>query len=163
LRIGVLSDTHGNFRRMRPFIEAMEGVDFILHAGDYYEDAKALAKATGIKVIGVTGNCDYLVRGPSEEMLSVLGKKVFLTHGHIYRVKQDYSFIIQRSKSLGVDVTVFGHTHYPAIFEKDGILFVNPGTTHSHRKGHKASCAILDVSRSGVKASLITENTLKRR
>jgi putative phosphoesterase len=153
--IGVISDTHGDLRRIDECLGLMQGVELLLHAGDFYEDAQKIGLGAGLKVVAVTGNCDYMVKGPSEEMLAVGAKRIYLTHGHLYRVKHDLSLLVQRSKALGVDVTVFGHTHCPAVFKRDGMLFVNPGSPHSPRRG-EASCAVLDVSKSGVKARICT-------
>lgn len=151
--IGAISDTHGDLRLVEGCLNLMPGIEVLLHAGDFYEDAQRIGSVSGIKVVAVTGNCDYMVKGPSEEMLAVGSKRIYLTHGHIYRVKHDIALLVQRSKALGVDVTVFGHTHYPTIFRKDGVLFVNPGSPHSPRRS-EASCAVLDVSRTGVMARL---------
>lgn len=153
--IGVMSDTHGDMRRVEQCLRLIPGVELLLHAGDFYEDAQKIGLAAGLKVVAVTGNCDYMVKGPSEEMLAVGARRIYLTHGHLYRVKHDISLLIQRSRALEADVTVFGHTHYPAVFRREGMLFVNPGSTHSPRGG-EPSCAVLDVSRSGVKARICT-------
>lgn len=153
--IGVISDTHGDLRRVEECLRLMLNVELLLHAGDFYEDAQKIALAAGLKVVAVTGNCDYMVRGPSEEMLAVGATRIYLTHGHLYRVKHDISLLVQRSKALGVDVTVFGHTHYPTVFKRDGMLFVNPGSPHSPRAG-EPSCAVLDVNRTGIKARICT-------
>lgn len=158
--IGVFSDTHGDLRRVEPCLSMLRNAEFLLHAGDLYEDATRISQATGMRVIAVTGNCDYMVRGPSEEMLAVGSKRIYLTHGHLYRVKHDLTFLVQRARALGVDIAVFGHTHSPAIFQRDGILFVNPGSLHSPRKNAEPSFAILDISRTSVKARICTVPTV---
>ncbi|HHX29090.1 MAG: metallophosphoesterase [Bacillota bacterium] len=151
--IGVLSDTHGDLSRMEACMAAMPDIELLLHAGDFYEDARKIGASSGLKVVAVTGNCDYMVKGPSEEMLVVGAKRVYVTHGHLYRVKRDLSLLVQRSRALGVDVTVFGHTHAPTVFRREGILFVNPGSPHSPRHA-EASCAVLEITRSGAKARI---------
>ncbi len=153
--IGVISDTHGDLRPVEECLGLMEGAELLLHAGDFYEDAHRIGLGAGLKVVAVTGNCDHMVKGPSEEMLAVGSKRIYLTHGHLYRVKHDLALLVQRSKALGVDVTVFGHTHVPTVFRKEGILFVNPGSPHSPRRG-EASCAVLEVSRTLIKARICT-------
>jgi len=155
LIIGVLSDTHGDLRHVEECLKLMQGIELLLHAGDFYEDAHRIGLGAGLKVVAVTGNCDHMVKGPSEEMLAVGSRRIYLTHGHLYRVKHDLALLVQRSKALGVDVTVFGHTHTPTIFRREGMLFVNPGSPHSPRRS-EASCAVLDVSRTGIKARIIT-------
>ncbi|HHY76392.1 MAG TPA: metallophosphoesterase [Firmicutes bacterium] len=151
--IGILSDTHGNLSRLEACIQAMPDVELLLHAGDFYEDARKVGASLGIRVVAVTGNCDYMVKGPSEEMLAVGSRRIYLTHGHLYHVKRDLTLLVQRSKALGADVTVFGHTHVPVVFRREGILFVNPGSPHSPREAGP-SFALLDVTRSGISAEI---------
>jgi putative phosphoesterase len=153
LLIGVLSDTHGDFRRLNACLKSMPDIELLLHAGDFYEDAQKVCALSRLKVVAVTGNCDYMVKGPSEEMLPVGSKRIYVTHGHLYRVKRDLSLLVQRSKALGVDVTVFGHTHVPMVFRREGILFVNPGSPHSPRHA-EASYAILEITRGGATARI---------
>ncbi len=154
--IGVISDTHGDLSRVELCSPYLKGVELLLHAGDLYEDAHKIGEALGIKALGVTGNCDYMVKGPSEEMLSIGSRRIYLTHGHLYKVKKDLNPLVQRSKVLGVDVTIFGHTHMPTVFRRDGVLFVNPGSLHSPRQMLAPSMAVLDVGRHQVRARVIS-------
>ncbi|HHY16616.1 MAG TPA: metallophosphoesterase [Firmicutes bacterium] len=154
--IGVISDTHGDRNKIRECLPHLEKVEYILHAGDYYEDAQIIAAFTRCKVIAVTGNCDYMVRGPVEEMLVLGGKRIYLTHGHIYKVKQDLSLLIKRARALGTEIAVFGHTHAPQVFRRDGLLFVNPGSLHSPRQGYHPSFALLEIVKRSAKARIIS-------
>lgn len=154
--VGVMSDTHGDLRNLELCLPLLRGVELLLHAGDFYEDAQRIGAILGLKAVGVTGNCDYMVKGPSEEMLAIGSKRIYLTHGHLYKVKKDFGALVQRSKVLGVDVTVFGHTHMPTIFRRDGMLFVNPGSLQSPRQTLLPSFAILDVGRAHMRARILT-------
>ena len=154
--IGVLSDTHGDFRRIQYCVPTLREADMLIHAGDFFEDAQHIGDLLRLRSIGVTGNCDYMVRGPSEEMLTLDNKRIYVTHGHLYRVKTELSSLIVRSKSLRAHVTVFGHTHTPTIFRKEGILFLNPGSLHSPASGATPSFAMLEIGRTGVKARIIS-------
>ena len=58
MRIGVMSDSHGNTMAVDRAIELAGSVDCWLHAGDLIEDAEYLAMVTDKKVINVAGNCD---------------------------------------------------------------------------------------------------------
>lgn len=154
--VAIMSDTHGNLNPVHLCLPLLKGAELLLHAGDFYEDAQRIGSFLGIKAVGVTGNCDYMVKGPSEEMLAIGSRRIYLTHGHLYKVKKDLSALVQRSKVLGVDVTIFGHTHTPTIFRRDGVLFINPGSLHSPRDGHAPSFAIMEVTRNTVKARLLS-------
>lgn len=130
MRIGVISDTHGNLGLAQQVIGEMGPVDLILHAGDYYEDSCRLAEA-GARVVGVLGNCECGVEGPPERLLQVAGRRVLLTHGHRYRVKQDFRLLFSRARELNADVVVFGHTHRAEAFWLGKVLFFNPGSLHA--------------------------------
>jgi putative phosphoesterase len=146
LLVGAISDSHGNSKRILEALPYFEGVEHILHAGDFCEDAGLVREAVDCQVTAVAGNCDYMVRAPFEELLVLNGKRVYLTHGHLYNVKGDLSALAERARDLEVDVAVFGHTHTPQVFYQDDILFVNPGSLHRPRLGYQPSIALIDLS-----------------
>lgn len=152
--IGVVSDTHGDRIRIQKCLPHLEQVDYVLHAGDYFEDAQIIAASVKCKVIAVVGNCDYMVRGPVEEMVVLGGKKIFMTHGHIYKVKKNLTLLMARAKALGAEIAVYGHTHAPNVFRRDGILYVNPGSLHSPKQGFPPSFALIEISKRSVKARI---------
>lgn len=128
MRIGVVSDTHGNLARAGKLIREMGELDLLLHAGDYYRDAAALAGMLNLPVRAVVGNCDLGAREPAEECIEVAGWRLFLCHGHRYRVKLGYLPLFYRAQEIGADLVVFGHTHRAEEFTRGGIRFLNPGT-----------------------------------
>ncbi|HHW92479.1 MAG TPA: metallophosphoesterase [Firmicutes bacterium] len=128
MRIGVVSDTHGSLARVVKLIREMGAIDLLLHAGDYYRDAAALAGEFSFPVQAVVGNCDLGVKGPAEESIEVAGWRILLCHGHHYRVKMGFLPLFYRAQEMGADLVVFGHTHRAEKFRKGGIEFLNPGT-----------------------------------
>lgn len=153
--VGVLSDTHGSVSAIEACLSKMRDVQLILHAGDYFEDAQKIAAKLGIKVVGVTGNCDYMVKGPSEEMVMAGGRRIYLTHGHQYQVKRDLFLLIKRARTLRADVAVFGHTHVPTVFQRDGILFINPGSPQSPRRGFPPGFVLLEIEPDVTRAKIV--------
>ncbi|MEW6547122.1 MAG: metallophosphoesterase [Bacillota bacterium] len=160
MRVGVLSDTHGNLALVERIMEEMGSVDLLLHAGDYYEDSCRLAER-GVRVIGVLGNCDCRVEGPAERLVQVAGKRVLLTHGHRYRVKQDFRPLLARARELNADVVVFGHTHRAEAFWLGKVLFFNPGSLHAPC-GEGPSYGMLLISEDGVCPELYLVRAVKR-
>ena len=60
-----------------------------------------------IKFFIVRGNCDYDDYKTKDEMTVELeGVKIFLTHGHLYGVKRDYSYIEEKGYEEGADIVV---------------------------------------------------------
>lgn len=127
MKILVTGDTHGDNRLI---LEAIieEGPDLIIHLGDYTKDAETLFKALSIPINTVRGNGDFESTYPLEIALEVGGKKIFLTHGHKYRVKEGIDKIYYRALELGVDIALFGHTHIPLLVEEGPLYIMNPGS-----------------------------------
>jgi len=126
--LGVLSDSHGDVDRAKQAVKAMGDVDLVIHAGDFYQDALYLADQFGVDVHAVLGNCDRCVPGPHEEVLELCGHRIYLTHGHLYGVKQGLMRLAYRVREVDAEMAIFGHTHVPQNEEVDGIRYLNPGS-----------------------------------
>lgn len=126
LRVGLISDTHG---LLRPEAKAfLQGSDYIVHGGDIcdpgiLEELAALAPVTAVR-----GNND---RGPWAEHLR---ESEFLQVGEIFVYAiHDLAQIDIEPSAAGVRVVVSGHSHKPVIEERDGVLYVNPGSSGPRR------------------------------
>lgn len=144
MRILVFSDTHGKLDTALKVIK-MERADLILHAGDFFRDARGLAAVAGVPVQGVAGNCDPPGAGPEEELLCLGGKKILLAHGHQLGVKTSYQRVFYRACQEEVDAVVFGHTHVPLNEIMEGILLFNPGSISRPRSGQRPSYGLLVI------------------
>ena len=60
-------------------------------------------------------------------LVDLFGKKVLLTHGHLFNVKTTLKELEKKARYENVDICIFGHTHKEFLEEKNGITFVNPG------------------------------------
>lgn len=153
MRIGVISDSHGDLYDARDAISSMGDVDMLVHLGDYCRDAEALSKQLGREIIRVRGNCDFSSTCESERIIEVSGKKLLLTHGHRYSVKYGYTDICFKAMESGVDAVLFGHTHIADVFEQNGILFINPGSVSMPRDGIK-SYAVITIERGRIEPAI---------
>ena len=116
--------------------------DCILHLGDYSSDSLHLRELfPTIQVYGVRGNCDMTSGEPLTEEFILGGKRFFMTHGHLFKVKQGYESIVKAGLSRRADILLFGHTHVPYCHETDGMQIVNPGSA-SYSRG---TCAVLEL------------------
>lgn len=127
VRVGVVSDSHGDQAALRRAAAGMGDVQLILHAGDFHRDGLWLGSVTGIPVEAVAGNCDGAGAGPTERVVDVGGMRILLTHGHLYAVKYNYSHLYRRALELGAACAVFGHTHRPDAVREGPVLLFNPG------------------------------------
>lgn len=148
MKVAVISDTHGHTGRVMAYIEhEKDKIDEIWHLGDYYND---FALYTGIPVVAVRGNGDIGVKGPESLVIERMGHKVFLTHGHHYRVKQSLMQLFYKGIEESFDLICFGHTHKPTNLLEEGVRLFNPGSpTHPY-----PSCAptigIIEFSDNGI-------------
>lgn len=144
MKIGVLSDTHMMQKCIDKTIPYLKECDLILHAGDNFSDSKYIHSQTNVDIIAVKGNCDFEYV-EDEIIFDIEGKNIFLCHGDKYDVKYGIDIIEKKAKSIGADVVVFGHTHTPLNISKDGILYLNPGSTSLPRGVLYKSMCLLNI------------------
>ena len=156
MRVGVLSDTHGIIEETIRAVQAMGQIDALIHAGDFHADALRLASMLNVPVHAVAGNCDAPSRDPEELILTLEGHKIFVTHGHLFRVKHGLHSLYYKAREISAKVVVFGHTHIPLNLLKNGILLFNSGSPIFPRPGHPAGCGVLEINPREVKGELLS-------
>ena len=153
------SDIHGSLPYAKRFIEkALEDkADRIILLGDlYYNGARndppegyapkeviKILSSLSDSIISVRGNCEAEVDQMvlpfpvlSETALVFAdGRKIFMTHGH---------GITPDNAPKGIDCFFSGHTHIPVLEEKDGMVFLNPGSISIPKGGFPPSYAVWD-------------------
>lgn len=149
LRIGLISDTHGLLRPEA--MEALRGSDVILHAGDI-GDAAILDALAGIAPVhAVRGNNDrdaWAMRIPGTLDLEFAGVRLHMLH--------DLKTLAIDPKSAGIGVVVAGHSHRPAIDEREGVLYVNPGSAGRRRFSLPVSVGELCIADGRAQARIVT-------
>jgi putative phosphoesterase len=148
LRIGVISDTHGSLDAMA--IDALRGVDLIIHAGDI-DTPEVLAELNRTApVTAVRGNMD---RGRWSAGLSTT-EVVEAGESHIY-VLHDFQRLALDPIAAGFRAVVCGHTHRPTVQRRNGVVFINPGSAAYPRWGSSPSVAVLDCDAADIQARII--------
>lgn len=139
-RIGLISDTHGLLRPQA--LEALRGSELILHAGDVGKPEILTALRELAPVIAVRGNVDTSdgTRTLPETAVAEAGK-VFLY------VLHDLHALDLNPVAAGFHVVVSGHSHQPGKFERDGVLYINPGSAGPRRFQLPVSVARLNLGR----------------
>lgn len=147
--VGIISDTHG---LMRPqAIDALRHSDLIIHAGDVgapevLDALRAIAPVTAIR-----GNND---RGawaralPDTNAVAVGGVRLYVLH--------DLHDLDLDPHAAGFAAVIAGHSHRPAVEERNGVLFVNPGSAGPRRFTLPVAVARLAITGRAVRAELIT-------
>ena len=137
-RIGLISDTHGLLRPQA--LEALRGSELILHAGDVGKPEILTALGELAVVIAVRGNVDredWAKALPETVVAEAAGVLVYVLHD-LHRLDLD-------PRAAGFRVVVSGHSHQPGKFERDGVLYINPGSAGPRRFHLPVSVARLNL------------------
>jgi putative phosphoesterase len=136
--VGVISDTHGLVRPEA--IEALQGSEFIVHAGDV-GDARVLDHLRAIApTFAVRGNVDsgqWAGALPITEVVDAGGLSLYVLH--------DLATLDIDATAAGFAAVISGHTHRPHVEVKNGVLYLNPGSAGPRRFALPVSLARLRV------------------
>lgn len=146
MRIGVISDTHGNIRAFERALELWGEIDMIIHAGDvlYHPprlgcgdsyDIPAFADTLNnldLPVVIAQGNCDpqvyeELLQMPSLQQYAYVSREnlsIVANHGHL--LTRDA--MVALGKRYKADYFISGHTHIPVLEDVGGLILMNPGS-----------------------------------
>lgn len=128
MKLAVFSDSHGNPERMLRAIGHF-APDMILHLGDGGRDiTKIKTQFPDLPLSAVRGNCDISGALPETETVTISGVRLFLTHGHLFGVKQTPSILIDEAIKREANIVLFGHTHEAVCYQERGLFVINPGT-----------------------------------
>jgi uncharacterized protein len=146
--LGIISDTHG---LMRPeAISALEGVEMIIHAGDIGTPDVLDALRAIAPVVAVRGNNDkgeWAHALPESEVVEVGDIALYVLH--------DVKALDLDPVVAGFQAVISGHSHQPAVANRQGVLFLNPGSAGPRRFKLPISVARLIIHRGTLDAQLV--------
>jgi hypothetical protein len=151
MRIGLISDTHGLLRPEA--LDFLAGSDHIVHGGDIggpdiLERLAAIAPLTVVR--GNNDTAPWARAIPETVRVDFGAVALYVIH--------DLKQLDIDPRAAGVRVVVSGHSHRPACFEREGVLYVNPGSAGRRRFSLPIAAAELriDGDGDGVAATLVT-------
>ncbi len=145
MRILILSDSHGDTRKLREVLLRHSDITTVFHLGDGNREMEAAKDAfPDHTVYTVAGNCDFCCDAPTARLETIGGKKVLCAHGHTFGVKGGVYTYHLAALERGVQLALFGHTHVPYAEYADGVYLFNPGSLRDGRYG------IADISTAGI-------------
>jgi hypothetical protein len=165
MKIGFVSDTHGDIGAWKEAWNYLKDCNFLLHAGDVlYHGAfnpilktyspKDLAEALNqlpVPIYFARGNCDsdvdtlalkYPLESPFLHLILSNGS-IIVHHGHRYSDDKLLSFAQKEKAKL----VVRGHTHLYQLEERDGVVFLNPGSPSLPKENRPPTVALWEGGR----------------
>jgi putative phosphoesterase len=147
--IGVIADTHG---LMRPAaLAALQGSALIIHAGDVGTPEVLSALAAIAPVVAVRGNNDHGAWAealPDTATVEVGAFRLYVLH--------DVKSLALEPQAAGLHAVIAGHSHRPLVQERQGVLFVNPGSAGPRRFKLPVAVAHLTITTQTLHAELLT-------
>ncbi len=145
MKIGIISDTHGNWNAIDTALGIAQNAEMWLHLGDCIPDAEYLQSLVSVPVYGVAGNCDWPGEKTCyERIINVADHKIFMTHGHNYGVRYTQEHIMEAAESQSADIAIFGHTHIVEYLPGPPVL-LNPGSAARPRDDTRGSFMIMEL------------------
>jgi len=148
-RVGLISDTHGLLRPEA--IRTFQGSDLIIHAGDIGKAAVLAALRAAAPVTAVRGNIDkgaWADALPKTAVVQIEQVSTYVIH--------DVDDLDLVPEAAGFRVVVTGHSHRPSLQERNGVLFVNPGSAGPRRFNLPVGLALMEVQGTSVEVELVT-------
>jgi putative phosphoesterase len=148
LRIGLVSDTHDLLRAEA--VAFLRGCDRIVHGGDICNPSLLDELSALAPVSAVRGNND---RGPWAQALPETLQLRFEEVSIL--VLHDLKQLDIDPRAEGIRVVVSGHSHKPLVGERNGVLYVNPGSAGRRRFKLPVSAGELLVDGASVTARVV--------
>ena len=148
LRVGLISDTHG---LLRPEAGAfLRGCSHIVHGGDIgspdvLQELSAIAPLTAVRGNNDNGSWAEALR--QTELVKLGEVLVYVIH--------DVAQLDIEPQADGVSVVVSGHSHQPGVQERNGVLYVNPGSAGPRRFKLPIALAELNIAGKSVTPRIV--------
>ena len=146
MKIAILSDTHGLLRPR--VLEFLKTADVILHGGDINRQSivDELRQYAPLYVVRGNNDKEWAEGLPHHLTVTLGGLRFFMVHNK-KELPADLS---------DVDVVVFGHSHRYLQEEKNGVLWLNPGSCGPRRFHQEITLMMADVEDGQITVEKIT-------
>ena len=146
MKIAILSDTHG---LLRPQVVAhLKNADAILHGGDINRQSivDELRRYAPLYIVRGNNDKEWAEAIPLDLTVTLGGVTFYMVHN-----KKEVA-----ADLTGVDVVVFGHSHRYLQEDKDGVLWLNPGSCGPRRFHQEITIMMAEVTDGKITVEKIT-------
>ena len=146
MKLAILSDTHG---LLRPEVaERLKTADAILHGGDVNKPGivDQLERYAPLYVVRGNNDKEWAEQLPHDLTVTLGGVTFYLVHNK-KEVPADLT---------GIDAVVFGHSHKYLLEERDGVLWLNPGSCGPRRFHQEITMMMAEVENGTLQVEKIT-------
>jgi putative phosphoesterase len=151
--LGLISDTHGLLRETA--LNALRGSNLIVHAGDVGQPEILAVLREIAPLTAVRGNVDseeWTEQLPETAIASAGSTKIYVLH--------DLRALAINPSAQEISIVVSGHSHHPVSSERDGVLYVNPGSAGPRRFQLPITVARIDLHRQPWKVEFVDVSEL---
>jgi len=145
MKLAILSDTHG---LLRPeVVEYLKTADAILHGGDINKQSivDELRRYAPLYIVRGNNDKDWAEAIPHDLTFSLGGVTFCMVHNK-KQIPADLT---------DIDVVVFGHSHKYVQEEKDGLLWLNPGSCGPRRFHQEITMMMTELSDGNIRVEKI--------
>ena len=147
MNIAILSDTHG---LLRPeVVEYLKAANAILHARDINQqeiDGPSFGSAAPLYIVRGNNDKEWAEHIPHHLTVTLGGVSFYMVHNK-KEVPADLP---------GIDAVVFGHSHKYFQEEKDGLLWLNPGSCGPRRFHQEITMMMAEVENGTLRVEKVT-------
>lgn len=146
MKIAILSDTHGLLRPQ--VVEHLKNADTILHGGDINRQSivDELRQYAPLYIVRGNNDKEWAEAIPHDLTVTLGGVTFYMVHN-----KKEAA-----ADLTGVDVVVFGHSHRYLQEDKDGVLWLNPGSCGPRRFHQEITMMMAEVTDGKITVEKIT-------
>ena len=146
MKLAILSDTHG---LLRPeVVEQLKTADAILHGGDINKQSivDQLRQYAPLYVVRGNNDKEWAEDIPHDLTITLDGVTFYMVHN-----KKELPATLN-----GVEVVVFGHSHKYVQEEKNGILWLNPGSCGPRRFHQEITMTMAELADGEIRVEKIS-------
>ena len=146
MKLAILSDTHGLLRPQ--VLEHLKNADAILHGGDINKQSVVdeLRQYAPLYVVRGNNDKEWAEEIPHDLTIALGGVTFYMVHN-----KKELP-----AKLDGVDVVVFGHSHKYVQEEKNGLLWLNPGSCGPRRFHQEITMMVAEVGEGKIRVEKLS-------